>query len=109
MLAKKNRLPAKTSTKNFSTISFPFFVLKIGENSLNEIRARFIVSKEVDKRATARNRLKRQFRRFIEENYSKIRLGQDFLFRIRKEANGKKTEEIHKRIGEVFKKEKLFK
>ena len=104
MLAKKNRLPAKVSLKHFlpkaSTrhflfkINANFFFLKVGENKEKESRFSFVVSKNLDKRATARNRIKRQFRRFIEENCYRIRPGFDFLFKVKKQAIGKKTQEI---------------
>lgn len=108
MLAKKYRLPAAISTKHFLTFPGTFFNLKIGENKIKEKRFGFIVAKSIDKRATARNRLKRQFRHFAEENYSKIREGYDFLFKIKIAAKNQKTREIHANIKEVLKKEGLI-
>ncbi|OGH10249.1 MAG: ribonuclease P protein component [Candidatus Levybacteria bacterium RBG_16_35_6] len=109
MLAKKNRLPAKASVKHFLlNINADFFILKVGENRTEESRFNFVVSKRLDKGATVRNRLKRQFRRFIEENCSRIRPGFDFLFKIKNQAKGKKTQEIHRQLKEVLKKEGLI-
>lgn len=108
MLAKKHRLPKETGSKKFFTFPASFFNVKIGKNNKEESRFAFIVSKNIDKRATVRNRIKRQFRRFIEENYSKIKLGHDFLFKIKKEAKNKKTTEIHKEIKGFLEKESLI-
>lgn len=108
MLAKKHRLPATINIKHFLTFPGSLFNLKIGENKTEESRFGFIVAKSIDRRATARNRLKRQFRRFMEENYSKIKPGHDFLFKIKLEAKNQKTKDIHGNIKEVLKKEGLI-
>ena len=108
MLAKKNRLPISTNTKHFLTFPAVFFSVKVGENKINKTRFNFVVAKSIDKRATVRNRLKRQLRSFTEENYSKIKKGYDFLFKVKKEARGRETKEIHNQIKQVLKKEGLI-
>ena len=108
MLAKRNRLPISTNTKHFLNFPAAFFSLKVGKNHTKDARFGFIVAKKIDKKATARNRIKRQFRRFAEENCSKIKPGYDFLFRIKKEAMNQETKEIHKQIEKILKKEKLI-
>jgi len=108
MLAKKHRLPAKISTKHFLTFSEDFFSLRVGENKTKDSRFGFVVSKSVDKRAVVRNRLKRQFRRFIEENYSKIKPGYDFLFKLKPVVKGQSTKDINIKIKEGLEKKSLI-
>jgi ribonuclease P protein component len=109
MLAKELRLPARISTKTFKHFSGSFFNLSFGENKIGQARFGFVVKKAAVREATERNRLKRQFRRFFEENYQKIKPGFDLLFKIKKESNGKTTKEIHGKIFEALEKEKLTK
>lgn len=83
MLKKENRLP-KTFFKGERLLKSPFFDLKIGRNGGSLSRFAFVVSKKIDKRATARNRIRRKFRSCIEENLENIGGGYDFLFILRK-------------------------
>jgi ribonuclease P protein component len=107
MLAKTNRLPIGTDTKNYLSYSASFFSVKTGKNKTEKSRFAFIVAKSIDKRATVRNRLRRQFRQFVQEE-TVIKKGYDFLFKIKKEASGKKTKEIHSQIRQLFEKEGLI-
>jgi ribonuclease P protein component len=79
MLKKVYRLTA-LSLKNPKTLQSDSFVLKTSPNDLSLSRFAFVVSKKVDKRAVARNSLKRKLRGCIEEIFDKIRTGQDFVF-----------------------------
>ena len=107
MLNKKYRLPG--GVKFDKSSSSQFFVLKVTKNDRSYSRFGFSVSKKTDKRATARNRIKRQVRVFVEENLDKIIPGLDILFVIKKEALGKETEEIQKAVLKEFKKEEFIK
>jgi ribonuclease P protein component len=107
MLAQEQRLPAKIKTK-FSFISGNLFNLGIAENKGRISRFGFIVKKTTAPSSVKRNRLKRQFRRFFEENYSRIKPGCDFLFKIKKEALDKKTEQIHKEIIKILEEQKYY-
>lgn len=107
MLNKKYRLLDRVKFDKSSPS--PFFVLKTAKNDRPYSRFGFSVSKKTDKRATERNRIKRQVRVFVEENLEKIEPGFDILFLIKKEALGKETGDIHKNILKEFKKENLLK
>lgn len=58
----------------------PLFVLKAHPNNLAHSRFGFVVSKQIDKRATARNKAKRRLRSCIEELRLAIQPGFDILF-----------------------------
>jgi ribonuclease P protein component len=83
LLKRNNRLPSEVfrAEKTFSSSDF---VLKISKNQISESRFGFVVSKKIDKRATARNRIKRTFRACIEEALENIKPGLDFLFIVKK-------------------------
>lgn len=56
-----------------------FLTVKMLNSSNKYARIAVVVSKRVDKRATARNRIKRQIRAIIEEIYNKLRFGVDMV------------------------------
>lgn len=93
MLKKTLRLK-KAVLKTSPLFSDRFFNLKASPNSLDSSRFAFIVSKKVDKRATARNRIKRVLRSCVEENIPKIKGGYDFLFVLKKDALSTPRQEI---------------
>ncbi|MCL4354878.1 ribonuclease P protein component [Patescibacteria group bacterium] len=108
MLKKLHRL-ASGRILNAQALSTEFFVLKFAKNNQEISRFGFLVSKKVDSRATERNRLRRQTRRCIEDRLSQVLPGFDFLFILKKEALGKKTDQICNLVEGVLKKEKLYK
>ncbi len=85
MLKRKYRLPASVRFSKNDTISTKFYLLKTAPNNLSYSRVGFVISKKVDKRAVARNRLKRKMTNFIEKVIEKI-VGYDMLFILKKEA-----------------------
>ena len=62
MLKKKYRLLKETKFNKGDLYTSPFFVLRLAKNEKSFNRFGFVVSKKIDKRATARNRIKRQIR-----------------------------------------------
>lgn len=104
MLKRKFRLP-KERLKAKKSLNVADFILKTSENNLVLSRFGFVVSKKIDKRAVVRNKAKRFFRSYIEENLEKIKPGRDFLF-ILKKIPEKKT---LIQIKEVFSKEGYLK
>lgn len=100
MLKRKFRLP-KERLKAKKSLSVTDFILKTSENDLGLSRFGFVVSKKIDKRAVTRNKAKRFFRSYIEQNLEKIKPGHDFLF-ILKKIPEKKT---LIQIDEIFTKE----
>lgn len=104
MLKRKFRLPKKKLGAKKS-LNVGDFVLKTSENNLGLSRFGFVVSKKIDKRAVVRNKSKRFFRSYIEENLDKIKPGHDFLFILRKVPE--KATRV--KIKEVFNKEGYLK
>ena len=101
MFARKFRLPpsVKFSAKPF--LSTSFCIIKKKENSLGYNRYGFIVSKRIEKRATARNRIKRVIRSCFEKLNANLSQGNDFLVLARKEAVNKTTEEIYASLNNL--------
>lgn len=83
MLKRKFRLP-KEKLKAKKSLNVGDFVLKTSENNLGLSRFGFVVSKKIDKRAVVRNKAKRFFRAYIEDNLKTIKPGYDFLFILKK-------------------------
>lgn len=108
MLKKKYRLQADIRPKFQSSFNTPFFILRVAPNSLPYNRYGFVVSKQVDKRATVRNRVKRVLRSCIEELLGQIKQGFDMIFIIRKSAVGVSRQELMKILAEQLKKAALL-
>jgi ribonuclease P protein component len=103
MLKRKFRLPKETQFKQAYQTRTPIFTLRTVSNGLAYNRYSFVVSKQVDKRAVARNRLKRRARACV-ESWLQAEHGQDRLFVLRKEALTKTTPEIWSAITAVLNK-----
>jgi len=88
MLKKKYRLSSKIKVKPSNSFPTDYFLLKTSKNSLLYNRFRFIVSKKVSKKAVDRNKLKRVFSGCLENIFSEIKIGNDFIFWVKKEALG---------------------
>jgi len=69
----------------------------------------FIVSREVDKRATKRNRVKRLLSEIVRIFLPQIRFGVKGVFLVKKEILGKNFAEIKNEVEAIFKKEELLK
>lgn len=102
MLAKKNRL---TGQKNFAQtvklgrgINDPLFLIKALPNNLKNSRFGIVVSNKVSKKATLRNRLKRQLRSLIFLNLSRFEKPLDVVIITRPEIKDKKYSEIKEKI-----------
>jgi ribonuclease P protein component len=83
MLSRKYRL---TKNKDFARVAQQgefyrghYFNLKWIENNLDCSRFGIVVSLKVDKKAVARNKIKRRLRAMIRENLGQIVSGYDFL------------------------------
>lgn len=104
MFKKENRLPVKT-IKPEQVFRLEGFILKTARNNLGKSRFGFIVSKNIDKRASARNRAKRLFRRVFEENFKRINKGVDFLLIAKKMPQ----EETFIKLGKLLEEKSLLK
>lgn len=90
MVPQKFRLPSSVVFSNAKFFREKEFHVKSQANNLSNNRYGFVVAKTIDKRATARNRIKRIFRSCIEEKWLKGNNGFDVLFIFKpaiKEAN----------------------
>ena len=97
MFKKLHRLPGGVKVAGLSFNS-QYYALRLGRNDLKVSRFGIIVSRKIDKRATARNRIKRRIRFCLDKNFKNIVPGFDLLFIAKKYALGKTTDEICKNI-----------
>ena len=116
MLPKENRLTddydfrrVKRLGKSYHCplFKFSFAPRKVsgppnGETSPS--RFGFVISKKIDKRAVARNRIKRLLREVVRENLEKIPDGFDIVFVVRPSIVGKSYEEISIEFDKVLSK-----
>lgn len=107
MLKRQNRLIVGRA-RGGVMVATPFFTLKVFQSNLSNARFGIVISKRTEKKATARNRVKRQFRVCFESLIGKVKC-QDYLFIIKKESLGKKNNEICTQIEEVLKKKSFLK
>ena len=86
--------------------SFPGFMTATFPNRLAHSRFAFIVPNTVDKRAVARNRLRRRIREWARINQARFNPPADIAFLVRKEALGisrkKLYEELDSSISKIF-------
>jgi len=85
MLKRKNRLVSGVRLNSFYCFVFPQFVLKKKENGLDTNRFGIAVAKKVAKRAVIRNKIKRFFWARLAVLNTKINVGHDILFIVKKE------------------------
>ena len=109
MLNKKNKLPIKGRLNTLTTIVSPLFIVKIAKNQEEKNRFAIIVSKEVDKRAVYRNKLKRSISEGIKGVMEELKQGHDFLIISKKAALAKNAYDIEQELRKLFKKESLLK
>ena|SRR3989344_8584032 len=102
MFKKENRLVAGVSFSNSSKFNSPQFILKTKNNNSQINRFGIIVSKKVDKRAVARNKIKRIFREELVNCDKDMKKGYDILFIIRTGIIGKTKDEITLLIKEYL-------
>jgi ribonuclease P protein component len=98
MLSREYRLPATTRLSRAQFGRTDLFSLKYARNTLTVSRFAFVVKKSVDKRAVARNRIRRLFRSCIEELREKIVPGYDMLFFLEKGIIDKQQADLCKEL-----------
>lgn len=106
---KKSRRISKFSRNPFATFHFSHVTLRIGKNNLVHNRFTVIASKRVEKRATARNAIKRKIRQCLEKIQHRIEQGYDMIIIVKKELQEEALQETCRGIKEVLKKNQLFK
>lgn len=88
-----------------------FLVLRVAPNKLKRNRFGIVVSREVSKKATIRNKLKRRIKALLQDKIYKSRKedeGLDVVLVVSPGLEAKSFGELEKIIYEIFKKTKLF-
>ena len=110
MLPYKNRLIKKTDFERVykygKFFCFENICLKAVKNRLTESRVGFSVGLSFSKKATERNRKKRQLRGFFMKNWGRIKKGLDMVVIFKKDNN--KTAKIEEKIEKILSKANLF-
>lgn len=111
MLPRKYRLTKEKDFKKINSSGRSFFStlfrLRYLANNLGISRFAVVVSTKVSKKATQRNRLKRQVREIIRLNRTKIKSGYDVAISVSNKALGKSYQDLEKDIASLFSKAKL--
>lgn len=98
MLSKKIRLTKKKDLERIlrrgKHFAEKFFVLKTIENGLDHSRFGFMVSIKVSKKATVRNKIRRQLQEIVRINFARIKTGLDMIVIARPEIKEKDYQEI---------------
>lgn len=108
MLPRKYRLNSRTRLINASSIAAPFFLLKVASNGLSYNRYGFVVSRNIDKRAVVRNRIKRRIRSSIEHLLQNIQTGHDMLFIVKQNISDQSFEALQMSVEKTLKKGNLL-
>ena len=85
------------------------FNIKIGQNDQDLNRFAFVVSKKIDMRATARNKIKRKVRGGFEKLADSIKVGHDFIVYPKKNTMEATTDQISDEIKDSLAKIDLLK
>ena len=109
MFKRENRLVSGVRFKNSYSFSVAQFVLKERENGLLLNRFGIVVSKKIDKRAAARNKIKRIFRDALLNLNKNMMSGHDILFIVKIGTLSKTKEEIQLSIENALEKAGLMK
>ncbi|MDO8430007.1 MAG: ribonuclease P protein component [bacterium] len=106
MLAKKYRLPIqRVIQKNGKIIRVPYFLIKFFPNDLKFNRFGIIISKKVDSRSSARNKIKRIIFQAVEFFPKDQNINhKDFLIIVSSKAASLKKEELMQGIKEALNK-----
>ena len=113
MLPAKNRLTKEGDFKRVYTSGRSFFSssirLKTLPNHLAVSRAAVVVSTKVSKKATKRNKLKRQLREIIRLNFKKLNSGHDIVVSVQPQALKIDFEQLEKDLLGLLKKARILK
>jgi len=111
MLAQKYRLSKQSDFKLIfqqgKKIFGPFFIIRYLPNNLENSRFTVIVSNKISKKATVRNKIKRQLREIIRLNLSKFKYNNDIIITVLSAAVKEDYLNLEKNYLELLKKYKL--
>jgi ribonuclease P protein component len=103
MLAKKFRLPIQTVfAKKGRHLKSDHFLVKIFPNQLSYPRVGVVVSKKVDARASARNRIRRQILDEARRNIALLPEGKDILIVVSSSFAKLEKTDSQKHLREFF-------
>lgn len=112
MLAKVNRLAKKSDIDNLfqrgKRARSPFFAVSFCINDLKNSRFATVVANKVTKKATIRNRLRRQIREIIRLNLSKFSHNYDILINISKNCLEQDYRLLEKELLDLLKRNKII-
>ena len=84
------------------------FRLRILDNKDHGNRFSVVVTTKVSKKATVRNRLKRQVKEIVRLNSAKLKQGTDFIIMVNSPALAKSYQDLEKDLLGLFAKSKLL-
>jgi len=112
MLPKTNRLQKK---KDFDRVfkggkgyKEDFLALKMARNNLKKSRFGFVVGKNVSKKTTLRNKIKRRLRELVRLKLKKTKKGIDVILIVRPGFRTKDFWEIEETINKIFKRTQIL-
>lgn len=113
MLPKENRLTDdydfRKVRRRGTKVTTPFFALYCLRMSLSgPSRFGFVISTKADKRATARNRVKRLFREGVRSLFPRVKDGYDIAFWVRRRALSLKADELWPAIEKALEKAEVM-
>ncbi|MFA6918818.1 MAG: ribonuclease P protein component [Patescibacteria group bacterium] len=112
MLAQKYRLVRKSDFdlvfKNGKKAFGRLFFVRFTPNKLENSRFAVVISNKISKKATVRNRLRRQVREILRLNIDKFEQNIDAIVNILTPSLGCEYEELEKELIELFKKNRLI-
>ena len=83
MLPKSFRLPSSVKLSSTHSFHHPLFSLKYSHPTQSNPRFGIVISKKIDKRATARNRMRRLLQTYIQSNLT-LFPARDYVFIVKK-------------------------
>lgn len=101
MLKKKFRLASFRKLDKASFSNSHFFTLKFSKSQEKGPRFAFVVSKKIDKRAVARNKIKRYLSGSIEKIINNISSG-DYILIAKKAILNKDQREVETEVKRIF-------
>ncbi|MBU1102626.1 ribonuclease P protein component [Patescibacteria group bacterium] len=85
-----------------------YLIVRARTNGLGDSRWGLVVSAKVDRRAVARNRLRRQMREIIRKNSARLVSGLDVVVIAKKALVGKKFKEIENNLLALLKEIRVY-
>lgn len=112
MLPKVYRLVGQKNFKKIATEGVSIFLKELGlkylANGTDNSRFAFVVSTQIDKKATVRNKIKRRLREIIHQRLLKIKPGFDLMFLTRPAIKSLEFQELSKLVEQLLLKAKLL-